>query len=204
MRRTKEEAEQTKENLISAALKLFGEKGVLATRLEDIARAAGVSRGALNWHFDGKDDIIIELLKRRTEPFFNLLENTLRKTGPALERIRDAFIALLSHVENDSGFRDSMMLEFERSIQADREDRFYSYIRESKEKYGKLLQAVIDEGKQHGSIRNDYETPELMQYFGRAITGSFIDIRMQRGGDNCFGTIDPVKHAELVISALKP
>ena len=54
MRRTKEEAEQTRCALLAAAEQLFLEQGVAHTTLEQIARAAGVTRGALYWHFENK------------------------------------------------------------------------------------------------------------------------------------------------------
>jgi len=57
-RRTKEEAEKTYHMLLEAAAEQFTMHGVAATTLNDIAQAAGVTRGALYWHFKGKEDII--------------------------------------------------------------------------------------------------------------------------------------------------
>jgi len=57
-RRTKEEAEKTYHTLLEAAAEQFTMHGVAATTLNDIAQAAGVTRGALYWHFKGKEDII--------------------------------------------------------------------------------------------------------------------------------------------------
>lgn len=53
-RKTKEEAQITRSKLLDAARIMFYEKGVAATRLEDIAAEAGVTRGALYHHFDNK------------------------------------------------------------------------------------------------------------------------------------------------------
>ena len=50
-RRTKEEAQQTREALIEAAEVVFHRKGVSASSLNDIAKEAGVTRGAVYWHF---------------------------------------------------------------------------------------------------------------------------------------------------------
>jgi len=47
VRRTKEEAEQTRDQILDAAEILFFERGVAHTSLEQIARAAGVTRGAV-------------------------------------------------------------------------------------------------------------------------------------------------------------
>ncbi|WP_157991374.1 TetR family transcriptional regulator [Caldimonas tepidiphila] len=53
-RRTKEEAEQTRRQILEAARRTFHERGVSATSLEHIAHAAGVTRGAIYWHFENK------------------------------------------------------------------------------------------------------------------------------------------------------
>lgn len=53
-RRTKEEAEKTKQHLMRSALMVFSEKGVASTRVADIVKAAGVTKGAFYWHFKDK------------------------------------------------------------------------------------------------------------------------------------------------------
>lgn len=54
MRRTKEKAERTRGAILNASLKVFSTKGYTRTRFEDVAKEAGVTRGAINWHFDNK------------------------------------------------------------------------------------------------------------------------------------------------------
>ncbi|MDA7088042.1 TetR family transcriptional regulator [Pseudomonas sp. SA3-5] len=64
MRRTKEQAEQTRSAILAAAETLFLEKGVAHTSLEHIARHAGVTRGAVYWHFENKAHLFHELLSQ--------------------------------------------------------------------------------------------------------------------------------------------
>ena len=54
-RRTKAECEATRNALLDAAEAVFLEQGVSRTSLEQIARHAGMTRGALYWHFKDKD-----------------------------------------------------------------------------------------------------------------------------------------------------
>lgn len=68
MRRTKIEAEQTRQALLDAAEAVFWIKGVTRTTLNDIARAAGTTRGAIYHHFRGKADLLNALLDRRRFP----------------------------------------------------------------------------------------------------------------------------------------
>src|SRR5690606_12983243 len=60
MRRTKEQAEQTRASILAAAEQLFLEKGVAHSTLDQIARAAGVTRGAVYWHFENKAHLFHE------------------------------------------------------------------------------------------------------------------------------------------------
>ncbi|MCY1403719.1 HTH-type transcriptional regulator TtgR [compost metagenome] len=64
MRRTKEEAEKTRGAILDAAEHLFLENGVAHTSLEQIARAAGVTRGAVYWHFKNKAHLFHEMLSQ--------------------------------------------------------------------------------------------------------------------------------------------
>ena len=54
MRRTKEDAEKTRQQLMDAGLVVFIKKGYKAANLEDIAKEANVTRGAITWHFKNK------------------------------------------------------------------------------------------------------------------------------------------------------
>lgn len=72
-RRTKEDAQATRTALLDAAECVFQKRGVSRTSLNDIAQAAGVTRGALYWHFKDKADLYNAMMERVTLP----LESTL-------------------------------------------------------------------------------------------------------------------------------
>ena len=63
MRRSKNDAEKTKQLLVQAACEVFYREGVARATLEQIAREAGLTRGALYWHFNNKVDILDELFQ---------------------------------------------------------------------------------------------------------------------------------------------
>ena len=72
-RRTKADAKTTRNNLLDAAEQLFQSRGVSHTSLNDIATAAGTTRGAIYWHFKDKADLFNAMMERVTLP----LEQTL-------------------------------------------------------------------------------------------------------------------------------
>lgn len=68
VRKTKDEARETREGLLDAAVRVFGDKGVSQASLADIAAEAGVTRGAVYWHFKNKKDLVDALLERTRIP----------------------------------------------------------------------------------------------------------------------------------------
>lgn len=68
MRKTKAEAEKTRDQILDAAERVFFERGVARSSLDDIARAAGVTRGAVYWHFTNKVDLFLAMQERARLP----------------------------------------------------------------------------------------------------------------------------------------
>lgn len=68
-RKTKEDALKTREAILDAAVQVFSIRGVSATTLANIAKAAGVTRGAIYWHFTNKEDLLSALWEQLLLPF---------------------------------------------------------------------------------------------------------------------------------------
>ncbi|MEO8753302.1 MAG: TetR family transcriptional regulator [Casimicrobiaceae bacterium] len=73
-RRTKVEAQVTRERLLDAAESIFRERGVTRTSLAEIATAAGLTRGAVYWHFRDKADLFRAMCDRATLPLDAMFE----------------------------------------------------------------------------------------------------------------------------------
>ncbi len=90
-RRTKQEAMATRDSLLDAAEQLFQRQGVSRTTLAQIAAAAGVTRGAVYWHFKDKADLFEAMLARVRLPIEQALielQPTLAPSGAAAGRGR--------------------------------------------------------------------------------------------------------------------
>ena len=73
VRRTKEAAQETRGRILDAAEAVFHEKGVAHASLAEIAEAAGVTRGAIYWHFKDKADLFEAMMDRVTLPLEDIL-----------------------------------------------------------------------------------------------------------------------------------
>ncbi|MDR1350072.1 MAG: TetR family transcriptional regulator [Zoogloeaceae bacterium] len=104
-RKTKEDACITRDCILDAAVKCFGRQGVSHTSLNDIARQAGVTRGAIYWHFTNRADLFVAMLERIGCPP-TLLKNEegirLMSTDPLnfIHVTVQGFIDKLAHDEN--------------------------------------------------------------------------------------------------------
>jgi TetR/AcrR family acrAB operon transcriptional repressor len=67
-RKTKEDADITRNHILDAAVELFESQGVSHTSLEGIARHAGVTRGAIYWHFRNKVELFTAMIERLVCP----------------------------------------------------------------------------------------------------------------------------------------
>ena len=62
----------TRQRLIAEARRLFRERGYAATSLEQIAEAAGVTKGAIYGHFSSKEDLLLSAIEAAPTPDFGL------------------------------------------------------------------------------------------------------------------------------------
>jgi len=101
-RRTKEEAQQTREQLIDAAEIVFHRKGVAQTSLNEIALEAGLTRGAFYWHFKNKQEIFKAMLDRQMAPLEELgpITDESDETDP-LAHLRESLLFVIRELEQD-------------------------------------------------------------------------------------------------------
>src|SRR5438067_178491 len=91
-------AEATRRGLLRAARKLFGKKGYASTSVDEVVRAAGVTKGALYHHFRDKDDLfraVVEQVKvdvtaTAADSYFDDSES-----DDPLQRVRRLCIAMI-------------------------------------------------------------------------------------------------------------
>lgn len=88
-RKTKQEALATRDSILDAAELLFEKQGVSRTTLQHIATAAGVTRGAIYWHFDDKSALFNAMMERAVMPLEIAAQSADECDNPApLDEVR--------------------------------------------------------------------------------------------------------------------
>lgn len=90
--------ETYQDEILGAAERVFAERGFAATKISDIARAAGLATGTLYNYFDSKDQILGRLMLRRGD---ELLASMLAvgTAGEPLARLEAVVTAVLEHMD---------------------------------------------------------------------------------------------------------
>ncbi|MFL1406730.1 TetR family transcriptional regulator [Marinobacter sp. M1N3S26] len=159
-RRTKEDAQKTREQLIEAAEVVFYRKGVSRTSLNDIAAEAGVTRGAIYWHFKNKHDVFEAMMDRQKLPLEMLkaLMEDPDESDP-LGRFREFLLYLTQEIARDPRrhrvfeimFLKSELTEENEPLGSRRRENF----REASERMAMVLRNAIERGQLPGNLDVD-------------------------------------------------
>ena len=100
VRRTKEDAQETRSRILDTAEQVFQDKGVSHTTLAEIAKAAGVTRGAIYWHFKNKLDLFQAMMDRIKLPMEHLIASNAELDDP-LAFVRNCALGVLKQITSD-------------------------------------------------------------------------------------------------------
>lgn len=90
------------EEIVAAALEVFAEKGFAAARLDDIARRAGVSKGAIYLYFATKEDIFRAVVEQGVAPNLAAVQAAIANNPNSFPDLLRSFIGVISGVVTDS------------------------------------------------------------------------------------------------------
>ncbi|MBL4804622.1 MAG: TetR family transcriptional regulator [Alphaproteobacteria bacterium] len=162
MRRTKEDAHNTREDILNAAVTIFSEKGVGASTLEEIAQKANVTRGAIYWHFKNKAEIFDALHERMHRPIVEMLIEDIEKDHPEpIQQLRDMCVRLLMNIEEDAMKRQAMMLFIIKTNYSGDMAIYKENYLAKKEEGKKLFRRYFEKAQKAGKLSKD-SNPELL------------------------------------------
>ncbi|MFC1920959.1 TetR family transcriptional regulator [Chloroflexota bacterium] len=161
MRRTKEDAAITRDKLLDVALSVFSKNGYSATRLGDIAKEAGVTRGAIYWHFGSKSELYSSLVQEYSNRGSSIAQQAIEEGGSVKEIIRRIFVRLLSSIEDDRKLRAMMEISlFKTELTPELRASRQTQIENGRVLIGGISEA-IRQGVISGELRSDLD-PSLV------------------------------------------
>lgn len=181
VRRTKEEAEATRIQLLDAAERCFREKGVASTTLDDIAKSAGHTRGAVYWHFENKADIFEAVYERVSTPMQAMLSDLAADPGnDPLGYLRNDAIHVLRMLAECERVQSVFEIKFCKLDGGPDFDRLRSRELETHTRCLSMLEVVFAAAVRQGQLPAHLppkETAEAMHAFIGGLMRSWIERR---------------------------
>ena len=166
-RRKKEPRSVHRESIASAASALFMEKGIAATSMDDIAKAAGYSKATLYVYFENKEEIVGILVLNSMKKLYDYISSALVQHEATKARY-DLICCGLVQYQEEFPFYFRMVLD---KINIDFES--HDYLPEEKETYQigeeitEKIKHFIISGMEKGDLRGDLEiTPAIFNFWG--------------------------------------
>ena len=166
-RRKKEPRSVHRENIVSAASALFMEKGIAATSMDDIAKAAGYSKATLYVYFENKEEIVGILVLNSMKKLYDYISSALIQHETTKARY-DFICRGLVQYQEEFPFYFKMVLD---KINIDFESK--EYLPEERETYqigeeiNEKIKNFLLSGMEKGDLRNDLDImPAIFNFWG--------------------------------------
>jgi TetR/AcrR family transcriptional regulator, acrAB operon repressor len=165
MRRTKEEAAITRATLLKTALAVFSAKGYAAATLDDVAKSAKVTRGAIYWHFKSKADLYNTLIQEFSARGAAVVQQAVAEGGTLLDILRRVFVRQCALIEEDKEARAVMELAL---FKTGLDPELQAGQKKQVEAGNALLEGItnaMQQGMAQGVLRNDMNPADMARAF---------------------------------------
>ncbi|MCC7549998.1 MAG: TetR/AcrR family transcriptional regulator [Methanobacterium sp.] len=174
----------TKSRIMETTFKLFLKKGIVDVSLSDIIKAADITTGGFYYHFDSKDTLLVEVIKKYIFDYFNsTIEYVRNSEGTPKEKLESVILSMWRECvpiaeaapSGESServdYRTVHLLLMEGVQKYEVIGEYYT------EYYHNLLNFIketIDEGVTQGIIRSDIDSSELATIIQTSMVGAVI------------------------------
>lgn len=160
--------EQTRQQIFQTAMKLFEQKGIFSTTVEEITEAADVGKGTFFNYFPSKETILTALAERQLA----VIERALEKSKDS-RSVRPVLKEMIKELSAGPG-RSQIMLRSLLSMVLSNE-MLFEIFSQVLQKGRKMLAAILQRGQQIGEVRRDIPAIELARCLQQSAFGaSFI------------------------------
>lgn len=112
MKKTVAEAKKTKRSIMDAGIKVFARDGYRKATLEAIGKEAGLTRGAIYWHFKDKHDLHERIFRQQDDLLDGLVESVLSKSLPPFRKLQTLLETVIDNFYDNETFRQFIELSW--------------------------------------------------------------------------------------------
>lgn len=178
-RAARAEGRETRDELLAAALRVFADRGYRQAGVDEIAAAAGYSKGALYWHFSGKEDLLQALLEERIDAPMRELVALLESAPPERDMSVEASREFARKLSEE---RDAVLLEREYWSLAIRDSELRARYAERQTELRTSLAAALEARARHlGTPGLPMAAEDLARIVMSVIAGLTVDELVEPG-----------------------
>jgi len=169
------------------AIDCFARYGFQATSIDRIAKAAGVTKGALYYHFKDKEELLFEAVKNRIGQFERRVVTDLTPIADAAAALRRLARVCFDHATKSNHRRLIVTLMVE---SLDTNPRVAAQFRDMMHRFRTFLRDIVGRGQQHGAFRADVDPALAAEVYAGAIMGAEIQYYQDPKEFDLAATID--------------
>ncbi len=155
-----------RERILRAAIKVFARKGFYATRVSEIAKAAGVADGTIYLYFESKEDVLVRIFEDRITRLLEVLRNELARSPSFEERMRRIVGLQLGLLEGQRDLAEVITVNLRQSSKLLKQYATPLFV-----EYLEVLAGVIADGQREGVVRPDAHPRILARALFGALDG---------------------------------
>lgn len=148
--------EERPQELLDAAIEVFSTNGYRATRLEQVAEAAGVTKGSIYYYFNSKEELLTQALQSRIGAIFGGIEGDGRREDvPAADRLRAVLRSAWTHWCRPETARMHRLIMGELSVELPA--LFDAAMRAGPMRVWQFVGEILREGQKRGELGTHFE-----------------------------------------------
>ncbi|MBI1816031.1 MAG: TetR/AcrR family transcriptional regulator [Deltaproteobacteria bacterium] len=178
---------ESRRELLDVAIDCFARFGYQATSIDRIAREAGVTKGALYYHFKDKGELLFEAVKSRVGQWENRVVGEVRAVTSAAERLRQVAQVCLDHATKSNHRRMIITLMVEA---LDTNAPLSAEFRAMMQRFRTFLRTLVQSGQRHGEFRPNVDAAVAAEVYAGAVMGAEIQYYQDTKAISLQATLD--------------
>jgi TetR/AcrR family acrAB operon transcriptional repressor len=156
---------------MDVAIDCFAKYGAHATTIDRIAKAAGLTKGALYYHFKDKEELLFAAVKNRVGQFERRVLGDLPASADAASALRQLARVCYDHATKSNHRRLIVTLMVEA---LDTNPRLAAHFRDMMHRFRESLRGIVHRGQRSGELRGDVDAAIAAEVYAGAIMGAEI------------------------------
>lgn len=179
MRAQTDRGEETRRRILLTAAEAFADRGYAGTSMNELVRAAGLTKGAFYFHFDSKEHLALEVFRWKHEQWQRKVAEVLEGEAPAIDQVVAVMRTVTELVEADPASRSLSRLADELSS----DPQLASVLDVQFGAWVEFSTALLRRAQDEGDVRTDLDPREISE----VVVAGFIGLEhvsSTRGGND--------------------